>query len=189
VTSYAHTLNAQVTAVADSQLRTHLKTVTSLAEELAHGFGGQRARYVPERRSHRGQSRCLTVSGTVDRQVSRSAASRAGTPLTSRADSATEQSSVVQTCGDAAAGLLHGDPELPGSHPCRVVLAAVAGGRREDRQAPPAGPSEFPRCARLQLPGSRARLPVWGPWPYAAVAATCAARHVRVGVRALQAPY
>jgi hypothetical protein len=52
-----------------------------------------------------------------------------------------------------------------------------------------AGPSEFPRCARLQLSGSRARLPVWGPWPYAAVAATCAARHVRVGVRALQAPY
>ncbi len=77
---------------------------------------------------------------------------------------------------------------------CRVPILAVssqppfpAADVRIARRCPLARAS-FPG-ARLQLSGSRARLPVWGPWPYAAVAATCAARHVRVGVRALQAPY
>jgi len=43
-----------------------------------------RARYMPKRTSHLGQSRCLTVSRTVNPQVSRSADNRA-TPVTSQA--------------------------------------------------------------------------------------------------------
>ena len=72
----------------------------------------------------------------------------------------------------------------------RVVSAAVPGGRREGRQALPAGrervsPVRSSAIARQPNP----RLPVRGPRPDATIAATCAARHVRVGVRALQAPY
>ena len=51
------------------------------------GWSG-RARYVPERRSHRGQSRSLTVSVSADPQVSQSAGDGATAPQTSQADSA-----------------------------------------------------------------------------------------------------
>jgi hypothetical protein len=39
----------------------------------AKTLGAEHARYVPERRRHRGQSRCLTVSVSTDPQVSQSA--------------------------------------------------------------------------------------------------------------------
>ena len=45
-----------------------------------------RARYVPDRRSHRGQSRSLTVSAPGDPQVSQSAGNGATAPQTSQAD-------------------------------------------------------------------------------------------------------
>jgi hypothetical protein len=51
------------------------------------GWSG-RARYVPERRSHRGQSRSLTVSVSADPQVSQSAGDGATAPQTYQADSA-----------------------------------------------------------------------------------------------------
>ena len=54
------------------------------------GWSG-RARYVPERRSHRGQSRSLTVSVSADPQVSQSAGDGATAPQTSQADSPTSE--------------------------------------------------------------------------------------------------
>ena len=83
------TPKVQVAAAADSKSRAPLKTIISVdGGRRRHGQVVGRARYVPDRRSHRGQPRSLTDSRTVDPQVSRSAGSRAAAPQTSQADSA-----------------------------------------------------------------------------------------------------
>ena len=61
----------------------------------------ERARFVPDRRSHCGQSRFLAVSGTVDPQVSQSAGSRAAAPSSSQADST---ASLLPPAGPQAQG-------------------------------------------------------------------------------------
>src|SRR5260370_12706922 len=78
----------QVAAVAGREPRMLLKTISYISGGDRHDQTVGRARDVPERGSHRGQPRSLTVSGTADPQVSQSAGGGAAAPQTSQADSA-----------------------------------------------------------------------------------------------------
>src|SRR5260370_2081400 len=77
----------QVAAVAGREPRMLLKTISYISGGDRHDQTVGRARDVPERGSHRGQPRSLTVSGTADPQVSQSAGGAPAAPHTSQADS------------------------------------------------------------------------------------------------------